>query len=105
MSVSKFSKAGFVRELCKDGARWYRVDCGKPDSYDLLYVSERLNEIHENIRSGDIVDTRTFRNTSGTRCVSNNGSVLDVNKHDAVFRFEHGFILENGSWRWAYVAA
>lgn len=105
MSVSKFSKAGFVRELCKDGSRWYYVWCGQASSHDLAYISECLNRIHNEIHNGTIVDTRSYKNTSGTRVVSNTGSVLDLNKHDTVYKFDNGYIVKNEYSCWAYVAA
>lgn len=101
MNYTKATKAGFVREIVKHG--WYYVWCGSVDAYDMPYVVERLNEIHADIMDGDIVEMRTYKHTSGNRVVSSTGSILDLNKHDTVYQFDNGYIVENEYNRWAYV--
>lgn len=101
MNYTKATKAGFVREIVKHG--WHYVWCGNVNAYDLGYVADRLNEIHANIMGGDIVEMRTYKHTSGTRVVSSTGSILDLNKHDTVYQFDNGYIVENEYSRWAYV--
>ena len=100
-NYEKSTKAGFVRELCAHG--WYYVWCGGVDKYDMDYIAERLNEIHDDIIGGDIVEMRTYTNTSGNRVVSNTGSILDLNKRDTVYKFDNGYIVDDTYNRWAYV--
>lgn len=100
-NYEKSTKAGFVRELCAHS--YYYVWCGGVDKYDMDYIAERLNEIHDDIIGGDIVEMRTYTNTSGNRVVSNTGSILDLNKRDTVYKFANGYIVDDTYNRWAYV--
>ena len=100
-NYTKATKAGFIREIVKHG--WHYVWCGDTNALDLDFVANRLNEIHDNIMNGDIVEMRKYVHTSGNRVVSSTGSILDLTKHETVYQYENGYIVENKYSRWAYV--
>lgn len=100
-AYSKTTKAGFIRELCAHG--WHYVWCGLTDQYDNGFVSDCLNEIYDKIKGGDIVEMRTYKHTSGNRVIASTGAILNLTKHETVYKFGHGYIVENECSRWAYV--
>lgn len=106
MTTKHASKAEFIRNLSADGARWCYVWCGEVNRYDIEFIADTLNERIENARRENLVlDTRSYKHTSGYRVVSNTGSILDLTKHERVNEFENGYIVENDYSRWAYVRA
>ena len=104
MTTKHASKAEFVRNLSASGSRWHYVWCGDPKRYDIDYVVEAINNDIDNARSKNItIDTRSYKNTSGYRLVSNLGSILDLTKKDSVYAFDNGYIVENDYVRLMYV--